>query len=40
MNGMLKVWLENIIPEDKKPKKIEIADTPTPTSDTKTFLKE
>lgn len=23
-NGMLKVWLENIIPEHKKPKKIEI----------------
>jgi molecular chaperone IbpA len=40
MNGMLKVWLENIIPEDKKPKKIEIADAPAPASDTKTFLKE
>lgn len=31
MNGMLKVWLENIIPEHKKPKKIEIVD---PQSDT------
>lgn len=27
INGMLKVWLENIIPESKKPKKIDIADT-------------
>ena len=26
INGMLKVWLENIIPEHKKPKKIEIND--------------
>ena len=25
-NGMLKVWLENVIPEHKKPKKIEIND--------------
>ena len=24
INGMLKVWLENVIPESKKPKKIEI----------------
>jgi molecular chaperone IbpA len=24
VNGMLKIWLEHIIPEDKKPKKIEI----------------
>lgn len=24
MNGMLKIWLENIIPEHKKPRKIEI----------------
>lgn len=23
-NGMLKIWLENIIPESKKPKKVEI----------------
>jgi len=26
INGMLKVWLENIIPESKKPKKIDIVD--------------
>jgi molecular chaperone IbpA len=26
MNGILKIWLEHIIPEDKKPKKIEIND--------------
>lgn len=26
INGMLKVWLENIIPESKKPKKIDIID--------------
>ena len=24
INGLLKIWLENIIPEEKKPKKIEI----------------
>jgi len=24
VNGMLKIWLEHIIPEDKKPKKIDI----------------
>lgn len=27
INGMLKVWLENIIPESKKPKKVDITDT-------------
>jgi len=26
INGMLKIWLENIIPDSKKPKKIEIND--------------
>ena len=26
VNGMLKIWLEHIIPEDKKPKKIEIQE--------------
>lgn len=26
VNGVLKIWLEHIIPEDKKPKKIDIAD--------------
>lgn len=29
INGMLKVWLENIIPDHKKPKKIEVADGQT-----------
>lgn len=27
INGMLKVWLENIIPEHKKPRKIEVGET-------------
>jgi len=26
VNGMLKIWLEHIIPEDKKPKKIDIEE--------------
>lgn len=26
INGMLKIWLENIIPESKKPKQIDIQD--------------
>jgi molecular chaperone IbpA len=30
VNGMLKVWLEHIIPEEKKPKKVEINDADTP----------
>jgi len=38
INGMLKVWLENIIPEDKKPKKIEIVDVNDSTG--KTLLTE
>ena len=38
INGMLKVWLENIIPEDKKPKKIEIVDANDSTD--KTLLTE
>jgi len=29
MNGLLKIWLEHIIPEHKKPKKIDIADVTT-----------
>ena len=37
MNGMLKVWLENIIPESKKPKKIDIND---PQSDKTTSSKQ
>ena len=30
INGMLKLWLENIIPEEKKPKKVDIVDKNTP----------
>jgi molecular chaperone IbpA len=26
INGMLKIWLENIIPDSKKPKKVDITD--------------
>lgn len=29
LNGMLKVWLERIIPEHRKPKRIEVTETPT-----------
>jgi len=29
VNGLLKIWLEHIIPEDKKPKKIDITDEET-----------
>lgn len=29
INGMLKIWLENTIPESKKPKKIDINGTKT-----------
>ena len=29
INGMLKIWLEAFVPEDKKPKKINIEDTET-----------
>lgn len=39
INGMLKVWLENIIPESKKPKKIDITDAAEESS-TKQFLTE
>jgi molecular chaperone IbpA len=37
INGILKIWLEHIIPEDKKPKKINIedADEPQPKSNSK-----
>jgi molecular chaperone IbpA len=27
INGLLKIWLENVIPESKKPKKIDIGET-------------
>jgi molecular chaperone IbpA len=30
VNGMLKVWLEHIIPEEKKPKKVVINDAEVP----------
>jgi molecular chaperone IbpA len=29
INGMLKVYLENLIPENKKPRKVSINDEPT-----------
>lgn len=41
INGMLKVWLENIIPESKKPKKIDITDrAEAQAPSTKQFLTE
>ena len=41
INGMLKVWLENIIPESKKPKKIDIVDPQSNnTTSTKQLLNE
>jgi molecular chaperone IbpA len=39
LNGMLKIFLERIIPEHKKPKKIEINEKPSNTSK-KEFLTE
>jgi len=39
INGMLKIWLENIIPESKKPKKVEIKD-PSEAETTKTTKKQ
>jgi molecular chaperone IbpA len=35
INGMLKIWLEHVIPESKKPKKIDIADEAEVSKDTK-----
>jgi len=35
MNGMLKVFLERIIPEHKKPKKIEVKDSEAEVKTTK-----
>ena len=29
INGLLKIWLERFIPEEKKPKKINIGDAPS-----------
>jgi molecular chaperone IbpA len=42
VNGMLKIWLENIIPDSKKPKKIDITDTAAESKvvDTKQLLTE
>jgi hypothetical protein len=41
VNGILKIWLEHIIPEDKKPKKIDITDTAeTPKKSKKELLVE
>jgi molecular chaperone IbpA len=39
INGMLKIWLERFIPEEKKPKKINIGESETESS-TKQFLTE
>jgi molecular chaperone IbpA len=39
INGMLKIWLERFIPEEKKPKKINIGEAETESS-TKQFLSE
>jgi molecular chaperone IbpA len=41
MNGMLKIWLERFIPEEKKPRKIDINATETEKTDSKkSFLAE
>jgi len=40
INGVLKIWLEHIIPEDKKPKKIDITDADTPKRAKKELLTE
>lgn len=40
INGMLKVWLENIIPESKKPKKIDIKDSSESATTAKQLLTE
>ena len=41
INGILKIWLEHIIPEDKKPKKSDITDEPSSkTTSNKKFLSE
>ena len=38
VNGLLKIWLEHIIPDHKKPKKIDIAGAESAPS--KQFLTE
>lgn len=40
VNGMLKVWLENIIPDSKKPKKIDITDSNEKSVEDKKLLTE
>ena len=42
INGMLKIWLERFIPEEKKPKKIDIGSPKSETTgeSTKQFLSE
>jgi len=40
VNGMLKVWLENVIPESKKPKKIEIDGEQDSSKSTQELLTE
>ena len=40
INGMLKIWLENIIPDTKKPKKVDINDPSEPVKPNKEFLAE
>jgi len=35
VNGLLKIWLEHIIPEDKKPKKINIEEEAAPSNSKK-----
>ena len=40
INGILKIWLEHIIPEDKKPKKIDITDVETTKKTKKELLVE
>lgn len=39
INGMLKIWLENIIPDHKKPKKINVEDKNSPSA-TQQFLSD
>lgn len=41
INGMLKIWLERFIPENKKPKKIDINEKSEEVKETpKTFLRD
>ena len=40
INGMLKIWLERFIPEEKKPKKINIGENNHNSEPTKQFLSE